>query len=59
MNIHEIRDLKQELEAALQKAFSDFHNKTGVVVCGVEIAPHRNLAGQTLYTTVTIELESL
>ena len=59
MNIRQIRELKQELEAALQKAFSDFHNKTGVGVCGVEIAPHRNLAGKTLYTTVTIDLESL
>ena len=64
MNIQEIRDLKQDLEGALQKAFSDFHNKTGVGVRGVSL-DHRTVWGvdqpqRTNYlTSVTIELESL
>ena len=63
MNIHQIRELKQELEAALQKAFSDFHNKTGVGVRGVSL-DHRVLqrigvADECYVSNVTIELESL
>ena len=64
MNIQKIRDLKQELEVALQKAFSDFHNKTGVGVRGVSL-DHRTVWGvdqpqRTNYlASVTIELESL
>ena len=63
MNIHQIRDLKQELEAALQKAFSDFHNKTGVAVRGVRVNYYTSVTldqpRRTYIENVTVELESL
>ena len=63
MNIHEIRDLKQELEAALQKAFSDFHNKTGVAVRGVRVNYYTSVTldspRRTYIENVTVELENL
>lgn len=63
MNIPEIRELKQELEAALQKAFSDFHNKTGVGVCGVRVDRYTSITlnqpRRTCIENVIIELESL
>ena len=63
MNIHQIRELKQELEGALQKAFSDFHNKTGVAVRGVRVNHYTRVTldrpRETCIENVTIELENL
>ena len=63
MNIHQIRELKQELEAALQKAFGDFHNKTGVGVRGVRVNYYTSVTldqpRETYIENVTIELENL
>jgi hypothetical protein len=65
MNIPEIKALKQELEEALTKAFSDFHALTGVQVERVEVArrvrisPIAGVAREVSIGSVNVTLENL
>ena len=63
MTIDEVRTLRQELEEALQKAFGDFHNKTGVGVRGVRVNYYTSVTlgrpRETYIENVTVDLENL
>ena len=59
MTLPEIQALKRELEVALAQAFSDFRALTGLAIENIEVARVRNLAGETLITQVTVELERI
>ena len=64
MTIPEIKALKQELEAALLCAFTDFQTKTGLAVESIEVARsvvHRidSPNARSYITSLNVKLESV